>query len=807
MPWALPLFALVAAGAFLGQKPALPVGVPALGFVLLAGLALVLPSQRGRALLVAGAAVLAGALSAAHARGLHERAIASLPVGERVVVEGIARDVAPTRRGGQRVELDVTGLLEGTPGETRARAVRATVELRLVRSAAAVAVAPGDRLRVRAKVLRLEEKKSPGSFDAALFGLARGLSARLVASQRSQVALVERGARAAPFGALRAHLRARLLELVTPKEAGILLALLIGDTAFFDEEDLAVYRRVGAGHLLAVSGLQVTLLSVIGFRLALFLCLLVGPLRRRALARPLATLVALVGVWLFVGLCGAPPSAVRAAGMATALLGALSLGRRVRGGEAVGLAGLVTVLLSPTSVVDPSFLLSYGAVVGLLVAVPKGRPQAARADSFWAQQRQGLSRSLYAFRALCTAALSAGLCTLPISAHLFGEVAPAALLTNIVLVPAASLLQVPAIGLGLFGALVGSPLLASLGAAAGGLLEALCAGFDAMLGAVWTLTAPGPLESALLFFAAALVGLFLARPKQVWALALSAGLVAAAHLPMALEPRGVRITALPVGQGDGLVVELPGGEVFLVDGGGVWDERYDPGASVVLPYLRRRGIREIDVMVLSHPHPDHLLGLLPVLEAVPVREVWQSGYGREHPLMRRLLAAAGRAGAKVRDPRELVGAHAFGPVRVEVLAPFPEDGDALYEELDENDNSLVLRVVYGEDAALLTGDLERWGERYLLAHGVDLRARVVKAPHHGSRTSSTPAFVRATKAEHVLFTTGEDNPFGFPHAEVVKRWREAGARLWDTAVHGEITFVLTGAGVQVTTTRDGRVSQ
>src|SRR5690606_3031400 len=111
----------------------------------------------------------------------------------------------------------------------------------------------------------------------------------------------------------------------------------------------------------------------------------------------------------------------------------------------------------------------------------------------------------------------------------------------------------------------------------------------------------------------------------------------------------------------------------------------------------------------------HLLGLLPVVENLPVGELWHPGYGRDHPLMRRLLDVAEQKGVVVRAAKQLLGAHRFGDVVIEVIAPAPSDGSPLYDELHANDNSLVLRVRYGEDTALWTGDIERWGERYLLA--------------------------------------------------------------------------------------------
>src|SRR5690606_38894457 len=160
-------------------------------------------------------------------------------------------------------------------------------------------------------------------------------------------------------------------------------------------------------------------------------------------------------------------------------------------------------------------------------------------------------------------------------------------------------------------------------------LEALCAGLDPLVGGVVPLTAPGGVETLGLTLAAALVVVGALRgPRRP--LLLAAASVVVVSLGPALWPRDeLRITALPVGQGDGAVFELPGGEVFVVDGGGVWDERTDPGGRVVLPFLARRGIERVDVVVLSHPHPDHLLGLLPVVESVPVRELWHPGYGRE----------------------------------------------------------------------------------------------------------------------------------------------------------------------------------
>jgi competence protein ComEC len=270
------------------------------------------------------------------------------------------------------------------------------------------------------------------------------------------------------------------------------------------------------------------------------------------------------------------------------------------------------------------------------------------------------------------------------------------------------------------------------------------------------------------------------------------------------EPPGVRVTFLPVGQGDGAVVEIPtasGRDVVLViDAGGNVSfngkEPKDPGADVVVPFLRRRGIKRVDVMVASHAHPDHVKGLAAVARAFPVGELWHNGSSLEGGLMRALLAALPKT-TLVKSTPEILGEHALGTAVVEVLAPAPVEKTPNYPELSQNDNSLVLRLRTGNDAIVFPGDIEHLGEELLLASGAPLSASVVKAPHHGSGTSSTDAFVERVGAAHVVLCTGRDNVFNFPNPTVVERYRTAGAAVWDTARHGEVTFWLSGAGVVV----------
>lgn len=779
---AVPLFFAAAGGALAG----LLADVPLLPVVLLALLA-VGAALSARGLLARAALVIVVAFAIGAAAGAGQRAMAqarrdALPA-TTAVLAGVVSDVGVLSNGTRRLDLDVEGVIE----EGTARGLRARVQV-LVLAGVPVAVDPGDHIRVRGRVRELLPAFSPGELDASRLGVARGVDGRLTVHAASDLVIVERSAQSAMFARLRLALRARMMELLPPRLAGLELALLVGDTSLLDDEQRALYRRVGAGHLLAVSGLQVSLIALILRRGALAV-LLASSRGRRGRGSVLASAFALLGVIAFVLLCGAPPSAVRAAAMAAGVLGADIAGRSARALDALGIAGLATVLLSPGSVLDPSFLLSYGAVLGLAAST-------APASAVTPEGRSVVR----ALAATVVASVGAGLVTLPISAHLFGEVAPAGLVANIVLVPLATILQVPALALGLLGALLDVSFIAWLGAQAALFLEATAAGLGELLPEVRPVAAPGGaltlawLGCALVFAAA------LARRT----VSTGAAAVAAALLLFLIgrqEPEGVRIAVLPVGQGDGAVFEMPDGKVIVVDGGGTHDGRSDPGADVVLPFLRRRGIDAIDLMILSHPHPDHALGLASVARALPVHELWHNGSPATGPLLARLLAAV--PDARVRTTPELLGKHTFGgkggagEATIEVLAPAPAEGTSLYPELGINDNSLVLKVCRGPDCALWPGDVELFGEQLMLEAGADVRAAVVKAPHHGSRSSSTAELVRRTGAGHVVFCTGRDNTFLFPHREVLDRWREAGARAWDTAANGEITIYLTGKGVRI----------
>ncbi|MEM7403500.1 MAG: DNA internalization-related competence protein ComEC/Rec2 [Myxococcota bacterium] len=712
-------------------------------------------------------------------------------VQHAVVYEGTVSDITPSLQRGKRAVVQVSGFLLGDERQ----ALSVTLLLRLSQASSALPIVVGDRIRFFTRARPLRPSLTPGEFDSYLFGLARNIHAKAYVRHPMHVVVMQRNAVWQPFARMRAYLRRSLMQLLTPREAGVLLALLVGDTQLFDQQQQhMLYRRVGASHLLAVSGLQVSLLAFALFRMLHMLLCLTPVVGRLSYARSVAACLSLLAVWAFVGLCGAPPSCVRAAAMASALLLGSLTTRHISTLDALGVAGFCTLMLSPVAAIDPSFLLSYAAIIGLLLCPGSEILMGAQVVSHESPR----IRRLKTLGVVAFASLSAGLMTLPLTAHLFGEVVPAGLITNVILVPVASLLQVPALLLGCAGALSGYGSVAYAGAWFAAVLEALCDVLGYLAGDIIPIEAPSR-TITLGYFVAACVLLFGLLKRRVWFLASSITIAVACFVvPTLMQPHGVRITVLAVGQGDSTVLEFPSGQVMLIDGGGNPHSDWDPGEGIILPFLARRGIEHIDVMVVTHPDADHILGLMAVLQHMSVGAIWHSGFDNKRPLMANLRQLAQQKKVPLFHAKQLLGSHCFGTSRIDVLAPHPAgEQELLYSELKANDNSLVLQIHHGSDSALWPGDIEQWGEYLLLQEGCNLQSTILKAPHHGSRTSSTPAFIQAVQPQHVIFCTGQDNRFQFPHQQTVRRFAHIGAQLWDSGKQGQTTFWLTGNGVVV----------
>jgi len=266
------------------------------------------------------------------------------------------------------------------------------------------------------------------------------------------------------------------------------------------------------------------------------------------------------------------------------------------------------------------------------------------------------------------------------------------------------------------------------------------------------------------------------------------------------------LTQLDVGQGDSLLLEFPRGEVWLVDGGGFAGGDGLVGRRSVLPELRRRGIARIDRLIISHADSDHYEGLFALPGHVEVSEVWLPSRAAG-PRFRRLLTLLRRGGARLIVLEEnAVPFTAPSLVKARLLHPSDEWRRKGGAQAGKNNNSLVFSLSLGHVDFLLTGDLEEEGEDWLLEHGVVDESEVLKLGHHGSKSSSSEAFMKAVSPLVSLAGVGRENRFGFPHASVRRRVLMGGSAMFWSARHGVVRTCTDGWGLRVEQLLSGKVS-
>jgi competence protein ComEC len=388
------------------------------------------------------------------------------------------------------------------------------------------------------------------------------------------------------------------------------------------------------------------------------------------------------------------------------------------------------------------------------------------------------------------ASLAATLSTAPLIASSFHRFNMAGLLSNIVALPLCTALSVlAAVGAAVhcLSQTLATPIL-WVGIFCSRLLLAMVDFFANLPGASWRIPGPSVLESLLWFWG--LVFFALAKGRMRW-LGLATPLAALLMLFVGGLPRKEFVLSfLYVGQGDAVFASSRGKHA-LVDGGGSMGS--DTGKRYVLPFLHQHRVRTLELTVSSHPHADHVLGLISALKAIPTKHLWISSGLSESPLSQELIRVAKQTSAQVSIEEVSAQRQPFvlGETTWEILSPASE---AEPEGVtDENDASIVLRIQHGDISFLLTGDISSEVEEGLFLSPTT----VVKAPHHGSTTSSSEGFVQRLRPRHVVFCVGAYNRFGFPKPEVETRYVQAGAKCHRTDIHGATTFISDGKSVRV----------
>jgi competence protein ComEC len=672
---------------------------------------------------------------------------------------------------------------------------------------------PGDVIRIeRLRLYSVRGLLNPKGFNFQEFMHRQGIYALGGVSNPTRIHLQHRPEGfqlARSLERWRHLLQAKVRTSLAPPYDAVFLALVLGHRGALPVSVQQSFQAAGAAHLLVVSGLHVGFVAAVlllGWRT--LLRLVRGQLPPVWLPgwrpTPLAVLLSLPPLVLYCSLVGWKVPTTRAALMVGSSLGALALSRPHSLPHALILAAALILLLDPTAVFTIGFQLSFVAVVCILLM---SRALLSPGDGSSVLRRWG--RRLWVYLLISSAAY---LGTLPIIASNFHTIPSFGILTNVLLVPLAGVL----VPLGV----VALSLLA-VWPAWGAVVCSLLAPFLAWMVSVADTMARLP--GAQLHLAApsvpmlcgyyGLLGSLLLRPLQGWRLPLAAGcvvLLLAGTTWQYIETRvrQLQVTFLDVGSGDAILVQVPGHHSLLIDGGGTYDGRFDIGARVIAPVLWDRYVHGFEFMAMTHPQANHARGLVSLLRLFPTKHLFTNGTPLTADYLRDLLAIGRRRGTQHHTALDGARRWRWGRLHLDVLAPpsTAEQQHTAWNPPTENDRSLVLRLQYGAVRLLLTGDIQHATERWLLTHGADLRADILQVPHHGSRTSTSLAFVQRVRPQVGIISLGAGNPYGHPHPRVLRVLASQHVCIFRTDYHGAITITSDGTQYRVMPLRPYQVS-
>jgi competence protein ComEC len=254
------------------------------------------------------------------------------------------------------------------------------------------------------------------------------------------------------------------------------------------------------------------------------------------------------------------------------------------------------------------------------------------------------------------------------------------------------------------------------------------------------------------------------------------------------------VTFLDVGQGDSILVEFPGRKKMLVDGGGTPDGSFNIGEQVVSPFLWQKGIKKIDYLVLTHAHPDHLGGLVGVAANFRVGEFWETFSPQSNNAYDKLKDGLSPSAIQ----RRVFDGYSCRESGVTIEALHPRSAEPFSRQVS-NEDSLVLRLTSGSVSFLLAADIGIKAEAEIIGKERNSRSQVLKSPHHGSRSSSSAAFLEQVRPQVVVITTGRGNPYGVPHSEVLERYHALGSRVLRTDEAGAVEITVSGGNLQMRT--------
>ena len=680
----------------------------------------------------------------------------------------------------------------------------------------------GDFIRFHSTLKRIHNFNNPGGFDYEHYLNLQGIYAAGFVADSSGIVMLRQNS-ASPIRlkleSFRLYLKQIIYKNAPSPQREIIEAMTIGNQKAIPADVRDNFNKTGTSHILSINGLHIGIIAASAFFFVFLILKSSEYLMLRFNIIKIAAAAAFFMVLISAFIAGMEIPVMRSTFMALIFLIALISGKQNDLYNTLAGAGLIILVILPEAVFDSSFQLSFMAVLMLIYIVPRFRnlsfPQLALLP-LWGQS---IIRYIYLSALVCSA-VTIG--TLPLIMYYSNRVSSITIIANLILVP---LLGTLVLTISMFFILCAffSPVIAGYLIKVASFFVQISVNIINKLAAPsWSsfnCITPNIIEITLFYLFIFLVIQFIeARKKRKtkkgfsprrflilkYLLITTVVFFAADIIYLSFRDKlspDLKITVIDVGQGNSTLVRFPGGKNMLIDGGGFSDSSFDTGKSVLAPFLYHERISNVDTVVLSHPHPDHLLGLIYIMNNFNVRQAWRSNLPidlEDYPGWKKAIK---RNNINVSLVSNKFPEKIFNGVRVNVLWPsnysIYEMNNLSYDEV--NDTSLVLKITFGKVSFLIPGDISADVEKQLIESKIDLRSDVLVAPHHGSGYSSSAEFIKAVACRYAIVSAGKANVFRHPHPSTLQRYNDAGVSIFRTDRDGAVTLTTDGNNLRINT--------
>ncbi len=680
----------------------------------------------------------------------------------------------------------------------------------------------GDYIRFSATLKNIVSFHNPGGFDYERYLNMKNIFTSAYIYNKSQIILLRKDKAnhlRSKLEDYRLYLQELLNQYSSSPQKEVIEAMTLGNKRGISPELRDSFNKTGTSHLLAISGLHIGMVFMTGFFLFSFLLKRSEYLLLKYNVVKLAAACSFIFVLFYASIAGMGITVMRATLMALVFLIAFLWGRQRDIYNSLALAGIVILILYPAALFDISFQLSFSAVLSIIYIVPRLNKISFSLIDPWPKFIRIIIKKLYLLVIVCVAA-SVG--TMPLIVFYFGRISAITVIANLFAVILLGTISL-ALSMGFIFTAFFSSTIAGIFIKTSSFFVNISLDIINILASVsWSsfaISKPSVWEIVIFYlFIYLLMNLLDHLFKK------SDENISPVKNPLLLKTltavcllffigngfylfakdkfsTNLRITAIDVGQGSATLIRLPKGKNMLIDGGGFASGSFDIGKMVIAPFLSSQRINTIHTVVLTHPHPDHLHGLLYITDNFNVKEVWSTGQRandelylqwekliRDKKIQTKLINAQS-------PPMEING------VSFTVLWPpeMPSHEATIFNSKKVNDDSLVIKIKYRQVGFLLTGDISSDIERMLISSENNLVSDVLFVPHHGSHHSSSDDFIKAISCRHAIISAGRNNVFRHPHQYTLERFQDSQVRIYRTDESGAITMSTNGTILYIDT--------